>query len=284
MEEIDDLGSLTQTKSFSSMSTKDSSTVMIVDALNLSFRYKHSGQSDFADDYIKTVQSLAQSYKAGRVIIACDKGSSSYRKGIYPEYKANRKEKFEQQTEEEKAAFEAFFKDFETTLEKISSYYPVLRYDGVEADDIAAWLVQNLDYSNCWLISSDKDWDLLVSKKVNRFSYVTRKEITVDNWPYDCTLDNYLGVKVIQGDSGDNIKGIEGIGPKRATQLLDQYDDIFTILDLLPLPGKQKFIQNLNANKDLLELNLKLIDLPTYSEEAIGEENIKDMKERLNVN
>ena len=159
-----------------------------------------------------------------------------------------------------------------------------MRYDGVEADDIAAWLVQNLDYSNCWLISSDKDWDLLVSDKVNRFSYVTRKEITVENWPYECTIDNYLGFKVIQGDSGDNIKGIEGIGPKRATQLLDQYDDIFTILDLLPLPGKQKFIQNLNSNKELLELNLKLIDLPTYSEEAIGEANIQDMKERLNVN
>lgn len=282
IEEIDDLGSLTQTKSFSSMSTKDSSTVMIVDALNLSFRYKHSGQSDFADDYIKTVQSLAQSYKAGRVIIACDKGSSSYRKGIYPEYKANRKEKFEQQTEEEKAAFEAFFKDFETTLEKISSYYPVLRYDGVEADDIAAYIVKNKQPNiKVWLISSDKDYDLLISNTVSRFSYVTRKEVTIDTWPYECPIDNYIGLKCLQGDPGDNIKGVAGIGPKRASQLLTQYDDIFTIIDLLPLPGKQKFIQNLNNSYSILELNLKLMDLITYCEDAIGIDNIKSINNSL---
>ena len=281
MEEIDDLEGLSQTKSFASISKKDSSTIMIVDALNLSFRFRWAGQSGFAQDFLKTIQSLAQSYKAGRVIIACDKGSSSFRKNIYPEYKANRKEKFEQQTEEEKKAFEEFFKDFEQALLVVADYYPVLRYDSVEADDIAAWLVRNLEYSHCWLISSDKDYDLLVSEKVSRFSYVTRKETTVDEWPYECTRDNYLGLKVLQGDAGDNIKKPDGLGPKRAAQLLEQYDDIFTIIDLLPLPGKQKFIQNLNASKELLELNLKLMDLATYCDDAIGEENIKDMKEKL---
>lgn len=281
MEEIDDLGSLRSTKSFASISKKESDVLMIVDALNLSFRYKHSGQRDFAQDYLKLVQSLAQSYKAGQVIIACDKGSSSYRKSIYPDYKQNRKDKFEKQTEEEKEAFEAFFQDFEQALLVVGDYYPVLRYDGVEADDIAAWLVANKEYKHCWLISSDKDWDLLVSEKVSRFSYVTRKEVTIDIWPYECTRDNYLGLKCLQGDSGDNIFGVDGIGPKRAIQLLDSYDDILSLIDVLPIPGKQKFIQNLNASADLLELNLKLMDLVTYCDDAIGEENIKDMKEKL---
>ena len=284
MEEIDDLSGLSKGKSFASISKKDSDTLMVVDALNLSFRYKHSGQRDFAQDYLKLVQSLAQSYKAGQVIIACDKGSSSYRKSIYPDYKQNRKDKFETQTQEEKEAFEAFFQDFEQALLVVADYYPVLRYDGVEADDIAAWLVANKEYKHCWLISSDKDWDLLVSEKVSRFSYVTRKETTVDNWPYECSRDNYLGLKCLQGDTGDNIKGVVGIGPKRAVQLLTSYDDILSIIDVLPLPGSQQFIKNLNASADLLELNLKLMDLVTYCDDAIGEENIKDMKEKLNVN
>jgi 5'-3' exonuclease len=285
MEEIDELEQLSvkPTKSFASMAKKDEDIVMVVDALNLAFRYLHSGQLDFASDYLKTVQSLSQSYSAGRVIIACDQGSSSFRKGIYPEYKANRKEKYELQTEEEKAKFERFFKDFEDTLLLLANHYEVLRYENVEADDIAAYIVGSLDYKHIWLISSDKDWDLLISPTVSRFSYVTRKEITEDSWPYDCSKENYLGLKCLQGDAGDNIKGIEGIGPKRATTLLEQYDDIFSIIDLLPLPGKQKFIQNLNASGKVLELNLKLMDLPTYCEEAIGEDNIQDIKRRLKI-
>jgi 5'-3' exonuclease len=285
MEEIDELEQLSvkSTKSFASMAKRDENVVMVVDALNLAFRYLHSGQLNFTEDYLKTVQSLSQSYSAGKVIIACDKGSSSFRKALHPEYKANRKEKYELQTPEEKEKFDRFFKDFEDTLSLLANHYEVLRYENVEADDIAAYIVSKLNYKHCWLISSDKDWDLLISPSVSRFSYVTRKEITEDNWPYDCLKENYLGLKCLQGDPGDNIKGIEGVGPKRATTLLEQYDDIFSIIDLLPLPGKQKFIQNLNASGSLLELNLKLMDLPTYCEEAIGENNIQDIKRRLKI-
>jgi len=286
MEEIDELEHLISTKStksFASMAKRNENIVMVVDALNLAFRYLHNGQLNFAEEYLKTVQSLAQSYSAGKVIIACDQGSSSFRKAIYPEYKANRQEKYKNQTEEEKAKFERFFKDFEDTLLLLAEHYEVLRYENVEADDIAAYIVATLNYEHIWLISSDKDWDLLISPSVSRFSYVTRKEITEDNWPYDCSKENYLGLKCLQGDSGDNILGVDGIGPKRAITLLEQYDDIFSIIDLLPLPGKQKFIQNLNASGTLLELNLKLMDLPTYCEEAIGENNIQDIKRRLKI-
>jgi 5'-3' exonuclease len=284
MEEIDELEQLSvkSTKSFASMAKKDEDIVMVVDALNLAFRYLHSGQLNFANDYLKTVQSLSQSYSAGKVIMACDKGSSSFRKAIHPEYKANRKEKYELQTPEEKEKFDRFFKDFEDTLILLADYYEVLRYENVEADDIAAYIVVHKRPNiKVWLISTDKDYDLLISTTVSRFSYITRKEITEESWPYDCSKENYLGLKCLQGDSGDNIKGVDGIGPKRATALLEQYDDIFSIIDLLPLPGKQKFIQNLNVSGSLLELNLKLMDLPTYCEEAIGTENIKDVLEKL---
>ena len=61
-------------------------TLMIVDSLNLAFRYKHSGATDFAEDYLRTVNSLKKSYKASKVIIAGDQGSSSYRKAIYRDW------------------------------------------------------------------------------------------------------------------------------------------------------------------------------------------------------
>ena len=67
---------------------------IIIDALNLGFRWKHQGRTDFAEDYMKTVESFANSYNCGSIVIAADKGSSSYRKDIYPEYKADREERY----------------------------------------------------------------------------------------------------------------------------------------------------------------------------------------------
>lgn len=55
----------------------DQSATLIVDALNLAFRWKHQGRTDFCSDYIRTVQSLARSYDCGNVIIAADWGNST---------------------------------------------------------------------------------------------------------------------------------------------------------------------------------------------------------------
>ena len=99
--------------SFKQMAKKEAGTVMIVDALNLAFRYKHSKKPNFAEDYLRTVQSLAQSYKASRILITADWGSSSYRTKILPEYKGNRKEKYDKQTEQEAEEFRIFMEDYE---------------------------------------------------------------------------------------------------------------------------------------------------------------------------
>ena len=80
----------------------DLNCTLIVDALNLAFRWKHQGRTDFRYEYQRTVESLAKSYDCKRVIITADLGSSTYRKEINPEYKQNRKEKFADQTEAEK--------------------------------------------------------------------------------------------------------------------------------------------------------------------------------------
>ena len=80
-------------KSFKELTTRDNDTILIVDALNLAFRYKHQKKRNFAEDYVRTVQSLATSYNAGTIYITADWGSSSYRKNLLPEYKQNRKDK-----------------------------------------------------------------------------------------------------------------------------------------------------------------------------------------------
>ncbi len=263
-------------------------TLMIVDALNLAFRYKHSGARDFAEDYLRTVESLKKSYKAKWVIIAADQGSSSYRKTIYPLYKQNRKDKYDQQTEAERAEFELFFEDFTKTLDLLAEHYPVLRFQGVEADDIAAYIVgkkRRLAVDEIWLMSSDKDWDLLIKPGVGRFSYVTRKEVTWDNWNdhYAFEPEQYISVKCLMGDSGDNVPGVPGVGPKRAQQLVEEYGTTWDIINSIPLHGRYKYIEAINENREQLELNYQLMDLVTYCQDAIGVENCKQIDEILGL-
>jgi 5'-3' exonuclease len=270
--------------------TESNNTLLVVDALNLAFRYKHSGATDFATDYIRTVDSLKKSYKASHVIIACDQGSSTYRKTLSPEYKQNRKDKQEQQTDAERAAFELFFEDFLATIATIetTTSYPVLKFQGVEADDIAAYIVSQkskLSTDDIWLISSDRDWDLLVQPGVSRFSYVTRKEVTIDNWNdhYEFNPEDYISIKCLTGDSGDNVAGVPGIGPKRAVSLVAEYGSTYDIIANIPLPGKYKYIQELNQCRDMLLLNYQLMDLVTHCREAIGDDNIATIDQTLEL-
>jgi len=273
-------------KTFQQVSEQEN-CLIVVDALNLAFRWKHSGATDFAEDYKRTIESLKKSYKARWVIIAADQGSSSYRKEIYPEYKQNRKDKFAEQTDAERAAFELFFEDYQASLDNIreTTSYPVIQFKQTEADDIAAYIASIhhlLPIDHIWMISSDKDWDLLISDKISRFSYVTRKEITANNWHthYDFPHEHYISIKCLMGDTGDNVQGVEGIGPKRAQQLVSEYGTALDIVAELPIQSKLKYIKSLNQAADKILLNYQLMDLVTFCRDALGE-NTKQIDEIL---
>lgn len=277
------------TKTFKQMNTSVDNSLMIVDSLNLAFRYKHSGAQDFCTDYMRTVESFKKSYKTPKLIIAGDMGSSSYRKNLYPDYKQNRKDKFADQTEAEKEAFEEFFAEVQIILSKYETegVYPVARFQGVEADDIAAYIVskrKKYALEHIWLISSDRDWNLLIDEGVSQFSYVTRKEFTVDNWGdhYEFSRDDYISIKCLMGDSGDNVPGVPGVGPKKAASLVSEYGSTYDIIAALPIASKYKYIANLNTfGTDALMLNYKLMDLVTFCEDAIGADNCKTLDDML---
>ena len=269
--------------------------LMIVDGLNIAFRWRYKKVPYYTNDYVKTVESLAKSYDCGNIIVLAD-GGSVYRKNLFPEYKANRKEKYKDQTDSEKKEFEVFMAEFANAFKRIEDKgHLVIKQGGLEADDLAAWIVgkkKEFGIGDIWLISSDKDWDLLIQDGVSRFSTVTRKEITVDNWDehYDFEPEHFLTFKCLAGDAGDNVPGISGIGPKRATQLIEQYGDLYDIYDSCPIDSKYKFIQSLNENADQLLLNAELMDLESYSEQALIESGMdledlsSNVKEYLNDN
>lgn len=262
-------------KEFTSLGAKPTpnGNLLIVDGLNLAFRWKHQKKEFFKVEYVRTIESLAKSYDCGEIVVLGD-GGSDYRKTIDSEYKANRKERYADQTEEEKQEFLNFLGEFQKTVDLCNEKgYLTMKFKGVEADDIAAVICLNreeIGIEDIWLVSSDKDWDLLVNENISRFSTVTRKETTMDNWDehYDFHPDMYLTFKCLTGDKGDNVPGVNGIGPKRASSLIATHGDVFDLMSQLPIDSKYKFMQNLNEfGSDNLAKNVELMDL-SYDPDA----------------
>ena len=264
--------------------------LLIVDCLNLSFRFKHRGMTDFAAEMLGTIQSLAKSYSAREVILTSDWRHSAYRRNLSEVYKTSNKEKYENQTEEEKTYMKQFFEGYEKALELAKTQYPLLRFKFVEADDLAAYVVKEVShlFTHTWLISSDADWDLLLSPKVSRFSFVTRKEYTVDNFyeHHECeTPEDYISIKVLMGDSGDTVAGVPSVGIKRAYNLVREFGSAMDVYDSMPLQGKQVFVRNINNSEDLILLNYELMDLLAFCEVAIAfpdSKNLEEIKEFCN--
>jgi len=105
----------------------------------------------------------------------------------------------------------------------------------------------------------------------------------MDNWDehYNVSIEEYISFKCLTGDKGDNVPGIPGIGPKRATDLIKEYGSALDIYDILPLKSSYKYIQSLNENAEQLLVNYQLMDLITYCDEAIGSDNISEIKDKL---
>lgn len=259
---------------FEKLISEKRNNLLVVDSLNLAFRYKWKNENSYAGSYVSTVESLANSYKADKIVILGDWGSE-WRKSFYPDYKANREVLREKQTEKEAEDFKLFLEELNNAYLLLKNNgYPILRVRGVEADDIAAYIVaeHSHKFEHTWLISSDKDWNLLVSDNVSQFSYVNRKETTLDTWTHNCRIEQYIDLKILQGDSGDNISKPDGLGPKRAEGLLELYDSVFD-MDF-PLESNLKYIQNLNefAKGGGIERNFKLMSLLDFYKDAIGDD------------
>jgi len=298
-----------EVNSDTSVIAQGDNNLLVVDALNLAFRYKHERYKDtnfdkatgFSEEYINTLESLANSYNCTHIVITADgKGGSAFRKSLYPEYKANRAKLREEQTELEEQAFMKFFEHYTDTLMELKNRgYPVLRFDGIEADDLAATVVLlELDYDHIWLVSSDKDWDLLISDKVSRFNWATQrrwkskttgkarpKEVTVANWRehHAFEREHYLMTKVLEGDKGDNIKGVPGFGPKRIADMVAKYNgDLQAFIDAIPLPSGGAYIHTINEyGEEHFYMNESLVNLTDYNSMIVSAEIREEIRDAL---
>lgn len=140
----------------------------------------------------------------GQMVLACD-GGNTWRKQLYPQYKANRKKNREQSSVD----WPEFFRILSLVRDEIRENLPfkVVHLQGVEADDIIATLTETTqEFGNSdkvMIISSDTDFvQLHQYSNVKQFSPM-KKGLISEKDP-----KKYLQEHILRGDSGDGVPNV----------------------------------------------------------------------------
>jgi 5'-3' exonuclease len=241
--------------------------------------------------FLKSIGFAIRHIKPTRVILVFDgMGSTTNKKNLYADYKANRKltritnwDGFDNKEEE--------VASIENQILRLIHYLkclPVdlLVIDKVEADDVIGHLVTKLD-DEVYIMSADQDFLQLVTDKVTCYSPVKKKFYTPELVKTDYKLypQNYINQKILMGDNSDNITGVKGLGPKKLFKLFPELEqpELVTFSDIMNKCKEKRSEHGLyedicNFEKQLL-VNQQLMDL---TNPEIPENSILEIDEVLN--
>lgn len=193
--------------------------------------------------FLRSLGFLNRTIDPTRIICVFDgQASSSSRKHIDPEYKANRNIKritnweiFDDKDDE--------FQSMTMQMGRLVEYLQCLpltliSIDKIEADDTISYLAQKFAANNkkVTIVSSDKDFLQIVDENIEVYSPIKKKTYGKKEVQEELGMipENYLIMKALLGDNSDNLTGIKGLGPKT---LLKEFpgivkDPLFELSDI----------------------------------------------------
>ncbi len=243
--------------------------ILIVDGSNLLFQMFYGMPARIANGEGRSIQGtigflgallrVIRRVKPSHLAVVFDGECHNPRKDLDENYKANR--------------------DYEKPEEdlpfcQMPDIFKALDYLGIchretaccEADDwIAGYASQFGKDRDMVILSQDSDFFQLISHRVKIFRYRGDRSVLCDRaWlqeKYGISPEQYADFKSLVGDTADNIKGAEKIGPKTAAALLQQFGTLENILQCSSQVAKPSVRASLEQSRDRLRLNKLLIRL-----------------------
>jgi DNA polymerase-1 len=203
--------------------------------------------------FTQMLLSLVRDEQPDHLAVIFDARGPTFRKELYPAYKANRS---------------AMPEDLVPQIARIKDLVrafnmPAIELAGYEADDIIATLAKRFAARGLevTVVTGDKDLMQIVNQRVRLLDTMKGKI----SGPAEVAerfggADKVVEVQGLAGDSSDNVPGVPGIGEKTAKALIDQFGSIENLLDNLDqLKGKRR--ENLEAFAEQARLSKQLVTL-----------------------
>lgn len=206
--------------------------------------------------FVRVIHQLIELWKPSHLAVAWDGGVPPARLALLPEYKAQRP-----------PMPEALRQQFEPVSEFLRlAGITLIRHDHEEADDILASLIRRCEPESeeILLASCDKDLYQLVSDKTSMVAWgkddhkVRRSAVLEKTGVHPEQIIEWLA---LTGDAVDNIPGVEGMGPKTAAKLLEQFGSLPALWQHLDQVKSPRVREHLIAGRERVERNLSLVKL-----------------------
>jgi DNA polymerase-1 len=205
----------------------------------------------------KLADGLSKADGPTHMAVILDKSEQTFRNAMYDQYKAHRPPPPEDLVPQ--------FPLIRTATRAFS--IPCIETEGLEADDIIACYVTAATEAG-WkvtIVSSDKDLMQLIDEDAGIDMLDTMNDRRIGRSEvlekFGVPPEKVGDVLALMGDSVDNVPGVPGVGPKTASQLIQTYGDLETVLASTDEIAKPKLKQNLIEHADAARLSRELVRL-----------------------
>jgi len=205
----------------------------------------------------KLADGLSKADGPTHMAVILDASEHTHRNEMYDQYKAHRPPPPEDLVPQ--------FPLIRTATRAFS--IPCIEEEGLEADDIIACYV-NAAKAAGWkvtIVSSDKDLMQLIDEDAGIDMLDTMNDRRIGRSEvlekFGVPPEKVGDVLALMGDSVDNVPGVPGIGPKTASQLIQQFGDLETVLGSTDQITKPKLKQSLIEHAEAARLSRKLVEL-----------------------
>ena len=245
--------------------------LLIVDGSNLLFQMFYGMPARIVNAHGRAIQGtlgfigallkIIRMVQPTHVLVAFDGECDNGRTALDENYKANRPDYSEMPEED-------------TPFSQLPDIYAALDELGIchketencEADDwIAAYAVQWGKSMNVVIVSQDSDFFQLITERVSVLRYRGKNTAICDPAYIQEKLgirpDRYASFKALTGDTADNIRGADKIGPKTAAELMNTFGNLQTMIEQADSIRKPSIRQSVIQNAARIRKNYDLICL-----------------------